>query len=503
MNLANYYKEKIIYAYGALLQSKNKNDISYLDLEIIFRYFVCIKMNELDDNNYKLHKNKYITNELKTITVNPFYLNGIIHFSHCKKTKGYNIIAINENAKCININGQCEIKIYLENDFIQYCKELVEQYIKLINKTVPKSSLLIDDIFMLICNEMTSLSDIVKLGLMSKKHNYIIRTNTWDNHALTINNNMEANFILYNYNFRNLIIKPKVHHVNRFGNRLRNVRKLYLDTYANNNTMKYLDKCNDLTIIGTSVTDYGIRKLVKCNKIRLIDCQLLEGSFLHYFNDYHTIELTEHESFFDWRLEQFKNCHTVNIKGCYNVTDVGIVLLKHCHTLNLSECRKITDKGIMKLGNCHDLNISGTDVTDKGVKYLGKCHTLNASHTDITDRGVRYLGDCFNLNVSHTYVSDYGVMYLENCHILNIESTYITDTCTKYLKKCYILNISVNQYITDKGMKNLIDCHTLDLLGTAVTHKGVALLKKCNIIDIGITDALQKLARTQHNINLI
>ena len=54
MNLANYYKEKIIYAYGALLQSKNKNDISYLDLEIIFRYFVCIKMNELDDNNYKL-----------------------------------------------------------------------------------------------------------------------------------------------------------------------------------------------------------------------------------------------------------------------------------------------------------------------------------------------------------------------------------------------------------------------------------------------------------------
>src|SRR5579863_1830669 len=189
--------------------------------------------------------------------------------------------------------------------------------------------LFISDIFVLVCEQLGTIRDILRLELLSSRHQRIIRNHNWMI-KLDVCNDIEMEHIIRNYRFRNLSIDRRV-----------NI----------NNFVKELKNCHTLDLFYTNITDESVRELKNC----------------------HTLDL-RYTKITDASVRELKNCHTLYLSHT-NVTDDSIRELKNCHTLDLAGT-DVTDTSIRELINCHTLNLAGTDITDESVKELKNCHTL-------------------------------------------------------------------------------------------------------------------------------
>jgi hypothetical protein len=434
----DYYKNKIIYSYGGLLKSKKKDDIDYMDMTQIFKYYVCIFMSEIDNNKYFIDNN-IITSDKRDNVIYPIYTKEDTIMQLYDYTIEDYTIVINDNNPYTNLHRYSKVKILSDVDFIQYCNKLVVDHLKKINNNkARKTSLLIDDIFILICNEMGTLKNMVKLQLLSQRHKYIIRTEKFHNQQIIINNNALADYLLFNYNFKNIKITYNVTEIAKYKYVLKNCYNLDVGCVSNvdDNIVQYFGNCNKLNLEQTTITDKSIKYLEKCNYVYLFNCNISN-------------------------VTNLRNCHTVDIGSMSNrfIKDDNIIALKHCNTLILKGCWGITNKSIKQLGNCYRLDISYTNASNSSIKYLGRCHILNVEMTQFTGKCSKYLKNVYNLNVGKNYVTDLDVKNFCNCYKVNLSYTRITD----------------------KALEYLVNCHTVYVYKSGVTYIGIAKFSNCNI----------------------
>src|SRR5579863_9872217 len=86
--------------------------------------------------------------------------------------------------------------------------------------------LFITDIFILVCEQLETIRDIIRLELLSSHHQRIIRSHNWMK-MLYVHNDSEMEYIVKNYRFRNLRISRRVS-INLFIKELKNCHILYL-----------------------------------------------------------------------------------------------------------------------------------------------------------------------------------------------------------------------------------------------------------------------------------
>src|SRR5579863_3782782 len=86
--------------------------------------------------------------------------------------------------------------------------------------------LFITDIFILVCEQLETIRDIIQLELLSSHHQRIIRSHNWMK-MLYVHNDSEMEHIIKNYRLKNLSICPMVD-INLFIRELKNCHTLYL-----------------------------------------------------------------------------------------------------------------------------------------------------------------------------------------------------------------------------------------------------------------------------------
>ena len=71
-------------------------------------------------------------------------------------------------------------------------------------------SLEISDIFLVITNELETFHKFIPLSLISKFHNNVIKTDTHITKQLHIKNNDMFDYVINNYNFKNLKLERNI-----------------------------------------------------------------------------------------------------------------------------------------------------------------------------------------------------------------------------------------------------------------------------------------------------
>src|SRR5579863_6250172 len=102
--------------------------------------------------------------------------------------------------------------------------------------------LFIADLFVLVCEQLETMKEIVRLELLSSHHQKIIRNHGWMK-ILGVLNDTRMEYIIKNYRFKNLNIYSWVN-VNYYATELKN--------------------CQILDLSGTNITDESVRELKKC-----------------------------------------------------------------------------------------------------------------------------------------------------------------------------------------------------------------------------------------------
>src|SRR5579863_3152954 len=168
----------------------------------------------------------------------------------------------------------------------------------------------IADIFVLICEQLGTIKNILQLELLSRYHQRVIRNHGWMI-KLRVKNDTILEHIIKNYRFKNLSISPHVN-INRF--------------------VKELKNCHTLDLYCTKVTDESVRELKNCHTLNLCYTNVTDES-----------------------IRELKNCHTLSLFKT-NITDKSVRELKNCHTLDL-RYTNVTDESIRELKNCHTLRL--------------------------------------------------------------------------------------------------------------------------------------------------
>ena len=132
------------------------------------------------------------------------------------------------------------------------------------------SSLLINDIFTLICQEYKYYNNnIFKFQLISISNNNIIKTDNFYNAEIYVKNDEALDYIFNNYNFKNLMIDSECD-ANKYIDKLKKCYKLDLtQSLISNSNIKKLKKCHTLNLSFTSITDETARKLKHCYELIL------------------------------------------------------------------------------------------------------------------------------------------------------------------------------------------------------------------------------------------
>src|SRR5579863_10351023 len=132
----------------------------------------------------------------------------------------------------------------------------------------------IADIFVLICEQLGTIKNILQLELLSKYHQRIIRNHGWMI-KLRVKNDTILEHIIKNYRFRNLSIFPHVN-INRFVKELKNCHTLYLsNTNITDASVRELKNCHTLDLSYTKVTDASIKEL-NCHTLYLYSAEVTD-----------------------------------------------------------------------------------------------------------------------------------------------------------------------------------------------------------------------------------
>lgn len=141
--------------------------------------------------------------------------------------------------------------------------------------------LLIPDIFFLIFRPR-KISHLLKLQLISKSHQQIIRNHGWHK-VIYIKNNIILEYVLNNFKFKKLQLGFKCT-PNTYINQLKNCTVLDLSWSGVSDTdVIELQNCQILNLAGTMITDYGL--------MHLIHCQQLDLSYCKYISDFSVSQL--------------------------------------------------------------------------------------------------------------------------------------------------------------------------------------------------------------------
>jgi hypothetical protein len=134
-------------------------------------------------------------------------------------------------------------------------------------------SLLINDIFILICQECNS---ILKLKLISKSHEKIIKHNNFYGKNIYIKDSDTLDHTFSNYKFKNLTIDCKCS-VNKHIKKLKKCYKLNLESsnITNYNMIK-LKRCHTLNLSYTNIMNNTVMELKGCNELILEGTELSE-----------------------------------------------------------------------------------------------------------------------------------------------------------------------------------------------------------------------------------
>ena len=120
------------------------------------------------------------------------------------------------------------------------------------------------DIFVLICNFLPTIKEIIQLELLSKYHQNIIRTIDWFKEVKVKNDSVLEHVLKY-YKFRWLNISS-ICDVNGFIKELKNCHTLNLaGTKITDASVKELKNCHTLYLYGTNITDANVKELKNCH----------------------------------------------------------------------------------------------------------------------------------------------------------------------------------------------------------------------------------------------
>lgn len=237
------------------------------------------------------------------------------------------------------------------------------------------------DLFILICDKLSNMKDIIKLESLSSYHHNLIRNTIWYKH-IYINTNSEMKHIERFYKLRNMTLDKNVDVF------------LFID---------YISKCHSLHI--SNCVGINISKLSNLCELTLDHCYFLNNENLKYLSKLDTLNISGHRSITNDGMQHLSNLTKLNVSGC-NITDMGLKYLTKLIALDLSNC-DITDEGLKFLTNIKDL-------------YLSNC-------TKITDKGIMYLVNARNLHLDGcNKITDNGAILLENVKVLNLRNTNIT-----------------------------------------------------------------------------
>nr|QBK89955.1 MAG: leucine-rich repeat protein [Pithovirus LCPAC101] len=198
---------------------------------------------------------------------------------------------------------------------------------------------IVDDIFIEICKNL-DYKHLLKLQLLSKNNNKIIRRTKWSHTYVKLINTNDINdkvvYLAANYNFM-------CYDFTRCSELI-------------DSSVEILCNCHSLILSHCKITDKSVRML----GMAAANSTNNRISFLRY----------------------------LDLSYCEYITDESVKMLGHINTLNLSNSSKITDKSIIILGKT---------IMEYCKKHHGvKCkllHTLDLSYCDkITDRSIRILG---------------------------------------------------------------------------------------------------------------
>lgn len=239
------------------------------------------------------------------------------------------------------------------------------------------NSLHIFDIFILICNEI-KINKLPKLELISKHHNNIIKKYEWINNTLLIVNELILQYILQNYNFRNLQI---IFDCNKYICELQNCHTLIIDQFIDHNNVPLLRKCHTVHFICSFPPFLPSEKLYKlkyCHTIRTYSA-VITDKCLKKLRKCHKLEFIHPQLFFENTYGSIQNEHNISItNACFStpfVSDKGVTYLRKCHTLHLN-VPFVNNKCIEKLKNCHTLYLNSWHVSNKTIKKLKNCHKI-------------------------------------------------------------------------------------------------------------------------------
>jgi len=161
------------------------------------------------------------------------------------------------------------------------------------------SSLLINDIFVLLCQELTQ-NNIFKFELISKFHKKIIKTNSFYNVSVYVKKNSALRHIFNKYKFKNLILNHNCD-VNLYIHKLKKCFKLDLESsdILDSNILK-LRKCHTLNLSHTSITNDTVKKLKHCYEL-ILNGTDLDGEVVDELKTYCKIEFVSVDDYdYDW-----------------------------------------------------------------------------------------------------------------------------------------------------------------------------------------------------------
>jgi len=382
--------------------------------------------------------------------------------------------------------------------------------------------LLIQDVFVEVCENLDKMSDLLKCERLSTFHKNIIRQTYWRRIPChLVDFDMFETIIDRQYQFGNLhfVLVASMPDIGKIKNicdakqvcMLSKIERL--ETLSEKIVVHLLQGCTHSSLIGL----YQLREL-DLGLSNIKDSTLIQ--ILQSCPHLYTIDLFACENITDLSIGEIpnhRNIRSIELEDTM-VTNKSIRLLGHLEKLGLG-CTAVTDDGLSFLSGVKTLNLVRTDITDDGLGFLHAVQFITLSECkDISDVGVskliacRVLGlascpkirglfmkdlhsvsnldvsDCRNLNPSNL-VKDLDVDRVYELRGLNLAQTRVSNNQLQSIVgsfgKISAINLGRCHNINDDGIQHLKYCADINLIGCSdITPKGLSYLTRCIRLNI-------------------
>jgi len=344
------------------------------------------------------------------------------------------------------------------------------------------------DILFCIFSNIRSPRELLRLQILSKFVNDVIRDTTWDNifidEKIAISMRLLSNFKFTNYKITRQHGHPELPDCILL--KFLNCKTVMLYDYRDiDYIIPYLRNCNRVTLFGSTFSYKILESLDNCSKLDLslstikdmedgepLKCETIKV---------HQCKLAVSEQHF----HMLSMCHQIDLFRT-TITDVGISKLTNVRNLRVAFCKKIIGTSFVTLANLVALKCSYTGVVDDSIKYLTNLVNLNVSGCSaITNNGIRSLVQLKRLSASGCKkITDDGIKHLINVRWFNLSKTNITNASGYLFKECYHVEISETR-VTNKILKYLSNCDVITVSRINVNDNGVRTINPKYFIAIG------------------